>query len=695
MSKSVLTLDDINLLINSEEPKNIDLYGNLYTVLCNIRNLKAVSLEQLPTLNNKAKAALTYNKKTFMDTVIKEWYAERVSEVDPSKKVRCGLCNTPNKYLFYIKNRKNEKVLNVGSHCITKFPGIEGYIEQKKQLNQIYNGHKIIVRRNEFYEHFPDCEDLINDCECYFSSLPVLIPYNLYTKLQDTIIRMRKIFTLYVNEGKKPFNSEKSSIELFQLAIELFNKTKNQADIFVSQNKDKKLICKRQEIDWMIETKRLQLLQQIAEDDGIYTQNTLCDMCSIDFIKSFSNSIFSKNQSKVFAFEKFDGKTLVFAFNKFGYQPPILFSVNIKDFMQYIGAKCIYYNNFTYGIKDIMLISNILNSKRNLTSILGYIDDIMNLLNCVFLFDESVNNLYLYRKGDRAVRLFSINAFVQNYSKYILLSDDEIKKYLISVVKGRGSVKWATLEIQAKQGIEDKIGMLYKNYKDSHEYNIRPTKQIFELMTYSVYNDSVTYTTKIDFNSPEYISLQRNQLKLGKYQLDSVDYGLRINDESLSPVYHDGDLLFIQSIQKFKKDAIIFFATNDRMIIKRCHSESGEPESIFNFINISKRELIAFGKIVYCLHNKSQTETEQIVETQQEISLNKVKIFVTSNPRCCFECSSKCTYKLIEYIQENKKSRKINVAVCPKCNKYYIDRNSYLNYIKNKKETNLAFVLSE
>ena len=35
MRKTVLTLDEINLLKNSEEPKNTQLYGNLYENIVN------------------------------------------------------------------------------------------------------------------------------------------------------------------------------------------------------------------------------------------------------------------------------------------------------------------------------------------------------------------------------------------------------------------------------------------------------------------------------------------------------------------------------------------------------------------------------------------------------------------------------------------------------------------------------------
>lgn len=600
-TKSILSRDEMSLLLNSEEPKNIKLYGNLYSIICDLPKLKAVTLEQLPDIDNKAKAALTYNKKTFIDTVIREWYAERVSEEDPAQKVRCGLCNTPNKYLYYIRNRKNNTLLNVGSRCITKFPGIEGYVEQKKQLSQIHKGHQIIKRRNEFYEHFPNYEDFISDAEKYFSTLPILLPYELYTNLQDTIERMRLIAAKYVNEGKKPYDSQLDSFGLFQLATDNYNRLKIDSNKHINSNINKELICKRPEIDWMISENKTTLLQQISENGGLYTLNTLKNMYLFSFVKGYLELILSRNNSDLMRFEKITEGSVVFSFNKFGYQPPISFAIHLKNFMQYIGADCIINDSFGYGSKEILSISNIINSKGNLLSIIEYIDNMMNLLNCVFLLDETSKSLYLCRKGDRAVRQFSYYAFMKNYSKYILLPDEEIKKYLISIVKGTNNIKWVTPEMQAKQGIDEKIGVLYKAYKESHEYNTRPTGRIIEIMTYSIYDNNTTNTPKLDFNSSEYITLQKSKLRISDSQLRSVEYGLRIKDESLSPLYHKGDILFIQTIQKFKDDAVLFFASSNEVIIQNCHSESEEPESVLRFSSIPKKKLVAYGRVIYSL----------------------------------------------------------------------------------------------
>lgn len=621
MTKSDLSRADISLLINSEEAKNTQLYGNLYDILVQIRDLKAITLEELKTrnLNHDGVSALTHNRHTLIDNATKEWRATSTVEINYEKNARCQLCNAPNlKFECHIRNIKNNIELLVGSECVNKFK-IDGYIEQEKQLKDIKKGQKNVQRRNQFYEHFPNYEDFISDAEKYFSTLPILLPYELYTNLQDTIVRMRLIVTKYVNEGKKPYNSQYDSFALFQLAINNFTKLKTNSDIHVNENKDRPLICKRQEIDWLISENKTNLLQQISENGGLYTLSTLKNIYSIDFIKRHLELILSRNNSDLVKFQRLNENSITFSFNKLGYQFPILFNIHLKDFMQYIGAACIIENHFTYGSKEILSISTIINSKGNLISIIEYIDNMMKLLNCVFLIDDTSDSIYLCRKGDRAVRQFSIYAFMKNYSRYISSSDEEIKMFLISVVKGNKNIKWISTEMQSKQGIDDKIGILYKAYRDSHEYNTRPTGRVIELMTYSVYNNTVTGMTKIDFNSSEYITLQRNRLKISDSQLRSVEYGLRINDESLSPLYHKGDILFVQVAQKFKTDAMLFFASANEILIQNCHSESEEPENILSFSKISKKELIAYGKIIYCLRDET---TENNIEIATEVPKN-------------------------------------------------------------------------
>ena len=117
MTKSILSRDEITLFKHSEELKNTDLYGNLYDILYKINKMKAISIDELIDLglDDKGIIILTQNKKRLSDNIKREWYVRNNSAEDPNKRVRCGLCNAPNRYLFYIINRFNSTQINVGS----------------------------------------------------------------------------------------------------------------------------------------------------------------------------------------------------------------------------------------------------------------------------------------------------------------------------------------------------------------------------------------------------------------------------------------------------------------------------------------------------------------------------------------------------------------------------------------------------
>ena len=153
-TKSILSRDEISLLKSSEEIKNTDLYGNLFNILLEITKLEAVTLDELKEhgLDNIGVTILTHNKGKLIDDITHEWYVESKSAEDPDKKIHCGLCNTPNKYLFYIRNRLNNIQLNVGSSCMKKFSEIEGYANHKYELGKIQRNQRERAHWLQFHD---------------------------------------------------------------------------------------------------------------------------------------------------------------------------------------------------------------------------------------------------------------------------------------------------------------------------------------------------------------------------------------------------------------------------------------------------------------------------------------------------------------------------------------------------------------
>lgn len=465
MSKTILTLDEINLLKHSEEPKKEDLYGNLYKILCELKNPKAITLENLH-LNSKGEAALTYNKKTLIDTVIKEWYAENVSESDPDKVTRCELCNTPNKYIYFIRNRLNNEVLNVGSHCITKFPGMAGYIEQHKQLSGIKNNHKIIARRNEFHDQIPDIDNILSELDEYKASIPIALSTKLQEDLDETIVRIRRIYTTYVDTGKKLYTTEYSVFELFKINYDHYNKLKLLIKEHIENNRSNPFVCNRREVEWL-KMNNSKILKQIQDNNGIYKQDTIQAIHNSDFIKDNMNVILIHGKLSNIQIVKITDASIHITYNKHGYNNLLKLNILISDFMINIGAKALFDKTFPFIDDDWLSIAKIEESMDNLQSILDHIYNIVNKSGHALLIDYQRDMLILYRKSDKAIRYFKPHLFMNSYKNYMFLNEEKIK-YFIKRLIGSNTNKWTSLEEQIKYDTNSYVWALYKEQWVDH-----------------------------------------------------------------------------------------------------------------------------------------------------------------------------------------------------------------------------------
>lgn len=470
-TKSILSRDEISLLLNSEEPKNQQIYGNLHDILLQIKDLKAITMQQLINLklNDIGVAALTYNKQSLIDNVKNEWYVENHSAEDPDKKVKCGLCNTPNKYVFYIRNRINKKQLNVGSSCIKNFPGIEGYIEYKYRLDKTIQTQKEIIRRTEFHTHFPDCVDIINSANDYFDNLPILLPYELYFSLQDTVKNLRVIYKKYIKHGKVHGETEETTFQSFAEMIKIYSDLKLKANEFINKNIDEKLICKRSEIDWLIQNKRHSLLKEISRNDGMYSIDTIGQIASINFIKTNFYLIKKalKAEDIILIMPKNSHSNFQFLLQ---YGNNLSYNIIIKKFMKYIGSHCLLNGNFTFNKNDLIKVSELSTTNNNIEIVTSCLKDAIkiNRLSYALLIDDRTHTIFLYQKTSKLIKEYTYSVFINLYDKNKLrtnINDIDFVWYLIK------NDKWITAKIQKRRGIDNKINKLYYHqYIEPYKY---------------------------------------------------------------------------------------------------------------------------------------------------------------------------------------------------------------------------------
>lgn len=458
-TKSILSRDEISLLKYSEEIKNTDLYGNLYDTLLHITELEAVTLNELVEygLNDTGVTMLTHNKGKLIDDITHEWYVESKSAEDPDKKIRCGLCNTPNRYLFYIRNRLNNVQLNVGSSCMKKFSEIEGYTNHKYELGKIQRNQRERARWLRFYEKFPEAENIIDSANFYFDNLPILLPYKIYFRLEELVRLLHIIHIQYIKYGQAPKGFQKDPFELFDETVNEYNKLKIKADDFIKNNINKPFICKRTEIDWMIKHKNEQLLKKISLNSGIYSVDTLGEISSNDFVsKNFS--LFTKRISSQFIIlirPEDDDNYIHFAVKQGN---EYLYNVSIKRFMRQIGAKCFFDPDFMIEEQELFKISKIAVSNKTLDYVIESLKDDLDKMRYALLVDDYAENVYLYHKFRKEIKGFTYAQLLQLFDLNKIRKHKGNKDFIDFLITYK---KWTTLEEQGRMGLDEKIQNLY------------------------------------------------------------------------------------------------------------------------------------------------------------------------------------------------------------------------------------------
>ncbi len=455
ITKSVLSRDEITLFKHSEELKNTELYGNLYDILFKINKIKAISIEELIDLglDEKGIIILTQNKKRLSDNIKREWYVRNNSAEDPNKRVRCGLCNAPNRYLFYIINRFNSKQLNVGSTCMTKFPEIEGYVDHKHQLAKIQKTQKETERWQIFNNKFPDIENIIQSIDTYFNKIPILLPYNIYYPFKDAIIQLRKMYNSYIKHGTKDVNILFVS---FQQKLEECKDFQIKSDKFVENNSNSKLICKRQEMNWLIDNKESDLLLEISKNNGMYSLDTIGKMYSPHFFISNLDVFTSLLPKHIVLIHPENENSPINFINKNRNQ--ILYNINIKKFMKQIGSKCFFEYDYEIDEDELYQVSKIVVSNKNLDLIIVPLEYNLSTMPYAILNDYNAENIYFYNKSDKSIKEFSYANFLKMYDFQIVRKHKSNVTFIGILLTYKD---WIFLEDQAKTGINEKINDLY------------------------------------------------------------------------------------------------------------------------------------------------------------------------------------------------------------------------------------------
>lgn len=208
MSNQILKQMAVTLLLHSQA---IEEFPWLKTLL------KNKEVEGHPCLTGEDAASLSSDKHQFLqnslddlvNTSSDEWECETNDiqedggEGNKDCWVRCALCNTRNRWVFFIVNKLNGNRLNVGSSCIKLF-GIDTGGKSMSQLKQEASKLRWV---NEIDQKIPGVKRLNARWDDHLNTYPILIPASYDERFRELGKRFRICFEQYT-DSKSNHNAD-------------------------------------------------------------------------------------------------------------------------------------------------------------------------------------------------------------------------------------------------------------------------------------------------------------------------------------------------------------------------------------------------------------------------------------------------------------------------------------------------------
>lgn len=263
----------------------------------------------------------------------------------------CGLCGTPNRYIYYIQNRLNGNTLNVGSDCVEEF-SID-FLREGKSKGQLLKEAKRIKRRSVVNQLFPGLENKIDEWSTRLERYELQIP-NEYSRQYTA--DGKRLQVLYLG-----FLEETYQESVFPEIEQILYREKNYLAVFEDyheRNRHNPFIATSNMIRWLKGRNDNQTIEFLKED-GVVSARTITRVWERTFINRIRPHISESLTQAQLQIEKYDyenagfvlqtthqGIRLLIKFEKFFiYFGPVLFgekSLGALDFRNVLKVSELY-----------------------------------------------------------------------------------------------------------------------------------------------------------------------------------------------------------------------------------------------------------------------------------------------------------------------------------------------------------------
>lgn len=421
-------------------------YSKLKNLLTKYEKIYESDFEDLDEFDEELQKIFKYALQEITESAEKEWYTKgNCNIVDgwPNKYERCQLCNTKNRYIFYIENRYTNQTLNVGSECIIEFPtlsNIDGISINKIKNTKVRETAKI-SRILKFNETFTDAQNLIRDLELEYENIPILLPYSLYSRVPEILKEMRNLYSEYISSK---INDD--AFTKFESLLNEYLSLKQTIDTFIKANINNELICSKEIKDWLYVNGKEDIIKEISQNNGEYNSETIEYITNDKFLNENIQKIKRAFNTVEIELVEISNEKVYFNYKSNSYNVNLLFYIPNVKFMHFFGDNC-FINIKPIDISILLKHSCIVWNDNNIDSILSRFEKITEQLGYSIQYKKEFHKLaYKNTKLDRYKEV-SLDTFINSNTYLLFLSDNELKNKYIKIFN---KLTWQKIEEESK-----------------------------------------------------------------------------------------------------------------------------------------------------------------------------------------------------------------------------------------------------
>ena len=387
---------------------------------------------EIELLENKQKEFLEATLfNDFYTTACKEW--ELTDIIDDDKEIECSLCGQKDtKKKFYIKNKLNGTILNVGSTCINNFDDIRSI--DGKTRSEIEKEWKDRKRDSFLNEKYPGIINKMDQWGRKIEELPTIIREDLEVKY-FSISKQAKDLRDKFRKASKIDNTIADKInDLVIQGEEILNDINRDID----QKKTSEWFITKEIKEWYYKNNNDSTLESFLKEDGLIKWRSACRIYEPNFVEKIIEKlrkVFEKTDIKIKEFNS-NRKTIIININDRNiYSSRINLECSYNRFMGEYGGT-IFENEFDFQNEKQFVIenSNIVDdyslniSVRNLKHLLSKYS--LNIKNWDLEFNEITFAEYNTEKKNM-YRIINLKKFINSFISLLYknnLKEDEILK---------------------------------------------------------------------------------------------------------------------------------------------------------------------------------------------------------------------------------------------------------------------------